>query len=184
MNVQYPVGTLILAKVQLSIYNWVRNRVNGVVDATSIIWRNQSEALPPRPCVTMKITEGPRRTGYQDNISFIGGPDGTEFNVGGQRTMTVSFQIFGNSKIHRPIAYQLGLDLNSSLSLQTILDQLRAGGISVLQQGDLTNITALEETEYEERVQFDVVFGLAQNIVDDPGIIETVGVIAETVTPA
>jgi hypothetical protein len=130
----------------------------------------------------MKITDGPRRVGYQDNMVFLGGSTGTKYNVGGQRIMTVSFQIFGNTKIHRPMAYQLALDLNSSLSLQTVLDQLRAGAIAVLQQGEPINITALEETEYEERAQFDVLFGLAQNVVDDPGVIEHVGPIDSTIS--
>lgn len=180
--IQYPVGSLILVNIQKSIYTWVRNRVSAVIPQDQIIWRNQSEPLPPRPCVTMKITDGPRRTGYQDNMVFIGGSTGTKYNVGGQRLMTVSFQIFGNTKIHRPMAYQLAVDLNSSLSLQTVLDSLRGGGISVLTQGEPINITALEETEYEERAQFDVLFGLAQNVVDDPGIIEHVGPITKNVS--
>jgi len=179
--IQYPVGTLILANVQKSIYTFVKNRVSGVIEPSSIIWRNQSEPMPPRPCVTMKITEGPKRTGYQDNMVYSG--TGTLFNVGGQRTMTVSFQVFGNTRIHRPMAYQLALDLNSALSLQTVLDSLRVGGISVLTQGDPINITELEETEYEERAQFDVLFGLAQNVLDDPSAIETVGPIGQTIDP-
>lgn len=175
-----PIGTLILANVQKTIYTWIRKQVNGVIPAEQIIWRNQSEPFPPRPCVTMKITDGPRRTGFGDNIQFIGG---TKYNIGGQRELTVSIQIFGNTKVNRPMAYQLALDLNSSLSLMTVLEQLRAGGVSVLKQGDPSNITALEETEYEERAQFDVLFGIAQNIVDDPGTIEHVGPIGQTIHP-
>lgn len=184
VSVAYKTRTLILANIQKTIYSWVRTQVNGLIEPGSIIWRNQSEPLPPRPCVTMKITDGPSRTGYQDNMVYIGGTDGTQYNVGGQRTMKVSFQVYGNTKIHRPMAYQLAVDLNSSLSLQTVLDQLRAGGISVLTQGEPLNITALEETEYEERAQFDVMFGLAQNVVDDPGVIEHVGPIGSTIEPA
>lgn len=98
--------------------------------------------------------------------------------------MTVSIQVFGSTKVLRPMAYQLALDLNSSLSLQTVLDHLRTGGVSVYQQGDPQNLTALEETEYEERAGFDVLFGVAQNIVDDPGVIEHVGPIDQTIEPA
>lgn len=161
--------SLNLARVQETLYHWVRTVSEGVIEEDRIIWRNQSEPLPPRPCITMKIVDGPRPVGMQDNLTYI---NGGNFNIGGQREMGVSIQVFGNTKIHRPMAYQLGLDLTSSLSKLTVLDMLRGGGIAVQSRGELTNITALEETEYEERAQFDLLLGLAQNVVDDPGIIE------------
>lgn len=169
-------GSLLLAEVQKAIYDWVKKELDGVIPGEQIIWRNQSEPLPPRPCVAMRITDGPRRTGYQDNAQFIGGPTGTQYKIGGQRVMTVSIQTFGNSQIHLPMAYQLAKDLNESLSKMTVLDALRGRGVAVQRQGDPSNLTALEETEYEERAQFDVSFGLADNIVDDPGIIETANI--------
>ena len=88
--------------------------------------------------------------------------------------MVVSVQIFGNTQIHRPMAYQLAIDLNASLSKITVLDRLRSSGVAVFNQGEVDNITALEETEFEERAAFDVLLGVAENVVDDPGIIEHV----------
>jgi hypothetical protein len=161
--------SLKIASIQRTLYNWMVRETDGVIDKESIIWRDGSEALPPRPCVTMKIVSGPQRVGLQDNLTYI---SGNQFNIGGQRVMVLSVQIFGNRQIG-PMAYQLGLDLNSGLSKLTVLDHLRAGGIAVQGQGQVNNITALEESEYEERAQFDVTLGVAQNVVDDPGIIET-----------
>lgn len=179
-----PIGSLSIANLQKTLYSWVRKQTEGIIESSHIVWRNQSEPLPPRPCVTMKFIDGPRRFGYQDNAQFIGGSTGSQFKIGGQRSMTLSVQIFGNSKIHRPMALQLAIDLNSSLSLLTVLDQLSSGGIAVLEQGDVLNITALEETEYEERAQFEVTLSVAQNIVDDPGIITQVGPITDVIHPA
>lgn len=170
----YPAGTLSLLDIQKTIYDAVKTRVNGLVPGAQVIWRNQSAPLPPRPCVTMRITSGPTRVGFQDNQVFVGGATGTQFNVWGHRTMVVSFQIFGSKKVKKPQAFQLAIDLNSSLSLPTVLQTLSAGGVSVQGQGSPLNITALEESEWEERAQFDVTFGLAQNVIDDPGIIEIV----------
>lgn len=180
-NVPLQTQRLILASIQKTIYSWIRIQCAGVIPDSQIIWRNQSEPLPPRPCVTLKVTEGPKRTGYNDHVVYSG--TGTKFMVGGQRTMTVNVQIFGNTKVLRPMAYQLADDLNSSLSLPTVLDLLRAGGIGILQQGEPINLTALEETEYEERAGFDIVLSVAQNIVDDPGAIEHVGPIGKTINP-
>lgn len=168
--------TLSIADTRKAIYNWIRKELAGVVEPDHIIWRDQSQALPARPCVTMKITSGPTRVGYGDNIAFVGGTTGSQFNVGGQRTMVLSIQVFGNSQISGPRAYQIATDLSFSLSKMTTLDSLRGSGIGILKQGDVTNITELEETEFEERGQFDVELSLADNVVDDPSIIEHVNI--------
>jgi hypothetical protein len=175
MNPIIIPGELTLANVQKAIYSWIKSRTGSLIPNDQIIWRDQSQPLPPRPCITMKIIDGPRRVGYSDSQMFIGGPTGSQFMMGGQREMTISIQIFGNIKIQRPMAYQLAVELNSSLSLPTVIDSLSQAGIGVLNQGDPINITALEETEYEERAQFDVLISVAQNMVDDPGIITTLG---------
>lgn len=171
---------LSLAAIQRALYSWVKNECDGVIPGEQIVWRNQSEPLPPRPCVTMKIISGPRRVGYSDNVQYL---SGDRFMVGGQREMTVSIQVFGNTQIHRPIASQLTADLNASLSKQTVLDRLRAAGVAVFNQGEVSNITALEETEFEERAEFDVLLGIAENVVDDPGIIEHANVTPEVTGP-
>ena len=164
-------GSLLIANVKRALYTWCKKETEGLISSDHIAWRDQSEPLPPRPCVTLKITSGPTRTGYQDNAQFVGGSTGSQFKIGGQRHMMISIQVFGNSQIE-PKALQLATDLNASLSKMTTLDYLRGLGVSVWKQGDPQNITGLEETEYEERAQFDVQIGLAENLVDDPGIIE------------
>jgi hypothetical protein len=157
-----------LARIQRAFYDWTRDQTDGVIDAQSILWRDGSEPLPPRPCVTLKVTSGPQRVGLQDSLMY---DQGNRFTIGGQRVMVVSIQVFGNKQMG-PKAYQLATDLSSSLSKLTILDRLRASGVAIQGQTNVTNITALEESEYEERAQFDVTLGVAQNVVDDPGIIE------------
>ena len=167
-------GKLILAEKQDAIYSWIKNELIGVIDAGSIIWRQQSEALPPRPCVTMKITEGPVSTGFGDNVMYRSSDQ--KFTIGGQRTMSVSIQVFGNTMVSSPMAYQTGIDLHASLGKPSVLDVLRFAGISVQHRSGVSNLTALEETEYEERSQFDVVLGVAENVVDDPGYIDHVNI--------
>lgn len=165
-------GTLKLAQIQDAIYHFIKKELAGAIDDSSIIWRNQSQPLPPRPCVTMKITDGPRPVGgLVDNLYDA---SGDRFTNGQQMEMTVSIQVFGNTQVHRPMAYQLTLDLHSALSKESVRQDLRKAGIAVHGRGEPKNITALEETEYEERAQFDVLLGVAQNVVDDPGTIETV----------
>ena len=170
---KYPIGKLNLVKIQDAIYTWIRDETKGVLpDEERIIWRNQSEPLPPRPCVTLKITDGPRPVGRQGSV--LRGPDQKSYTIGMQMEMTLSIQIYGNTKVFRPVAHQLAIDLNSSLLKAEVLTALNQGGAAVQQVGDPQNISALEETEWEERFAFEVQFGLAQNIVSKPGTIQTV----------
>ena len=158
-----------IAKIQKALYDWIKSETDGVIPQDQIVWRNQSEPLPTRPCVSMKIISGPKRTGYQDNTVMA---SDTAIMIGGQREMTVSIQVFGNRMIHRPLSNQMALDLNSSLSKSSVLDRLSASGVAVCNQGEVTNLTALEETEYEERAGFDVLLSVAENITDETGFIE------------
>ena len=170
----YPAGSLVLSDVKLGIYNWVANSLAGVVKPGAIIWRNQSQPLPPRPCVTMKIISGPSPT--DRNPSSFSDPTSNAYTLGMQMEMMVSVQVFGSTKVPNSSAHQITLDLNSSLFKQSILDNLKSAGVSIQSKGQVQNLTALEETEYEERFGFEISMGLVQNIVDEPGIIENVNV--------
>jgi hypothetical protein len=175
--------SFVLDAFQDALYAWIKDAMKGAVPDEQIIWRDQSQPLPPRPCVTMRITDGPKAVGNQDNVSDAGGG---KFNVGGQRTLTVAFEVLGNSQVQKPMAFQSVINLHRSLGLMTVRERLRSAGISVQERGDPLNLTQLEESEFEERAHFDVVFGVADNITDDPGTIESVngtGIVGETTVP-
>lgn len=165
-------GTFQLDAFQDAVYSWVKTTMEGKINGDRIIWRDQSAPLPRRPCVTLKITDGPRDVARSGNSVFHESGLST---VGVQSVVTVSVQIFGNSKAAPKVnAGQCAYDLNASLMLQSQLLPLRKSGIAVQDRGDVLNITALEETEFEERYQFDVQFGVARNVIDDVGTIENV----------
>lgn len=182
----YPAGTLNLVLIQDAIYDWIEGITQGVFpegeEGEHIQWMDQSAPLQARPLVTLKIIDGPRPIGRSANLFF--NPDESTklnpFSVGMQMEMTLSVQVFGNTNIHRPMAMQLSMDLNSSLMRQSVLDKLKAAGISVQEVGRPRNLTALEETAYEERSGFELTLGLAQNLIDQPGVIETVNLEIET----
>jgi hypothetical protein len=184
----YPAGTLNLEAVKLGIWQWIVGITQGIVPDNQIIWRNQSEALPPRPCVTMKIIGGPSPTDRDASLLFNPNPgqmpptanQSSVFTAGMQMEMQLSIQVFGNTRVHRPLALQLTLDLNTSLIRQSILDKLKASGVSIQGKSAVQNLTALEETEFEERAGFEVSMGLVQNVFDSPGIIKTVNTELET----
>ena len=174
---------LSLYHVKKNLYGWIQSQIQeGLIDIPSsqVVWREQSEPLPARPCVTLKIISGPRRVGFDDHVSLVDDPSGT-FNLGGQRELTLSVQVFG-TKAQPGLADEIANLLNASLSKMTVTDRLRAGileggvrkgVVAVFSRGDVSDFSALEETEFEERSQFDVILGVAENIEDQAGIIET-----------
>lgn len=169
---RYPAGTLDLVQIQDAIYDWINSVTQGVIEEPiQIAWRNQSEPMPPRPCVTLKFTYGPAPIARDASVRRTAKG---ELIVGMQQEATLSIQVFGNSQVHRPMAYQLAVDLNSSLMRQSIKDDLKRGGVSIQELGKPQNMTALEESEYEERAGFELSLGMVQNILDDPGTIKTV----------
>lgn len=168
----YPAGSLNIVAVQDTIYNWINSVLSGIINQEQIIWRDQSEALPARPCVTMKFTYGPAPIARDGNVTS---PLSSSLNVGMQMEATLSVQVFTKTKIaERPGALQLAVDLNSSLLRQSVLTALKRGGVSIQGVGKPNNLTALEETKYEQRAGFELALGMVQNISDDPGTIGTV----------
>lgn len=167
------LGSLQLDPIQNALYDWVRRTISGLIPDENIVWRQQGQAFPLRPCVTLKIIDGPRNVGRSGNLSEGAG---TKFGVGVQAVMTISVQVFGSTRIHRPMAYQSVIELHSSTMDPEVLSRLSRAGISVQDRGDPVNLTELVETEYEERAGFDLLIGVAQNIVSDPGTIQTVNV--------
>lgn len=173
-----PIGTLNLEKIQDTIYDWIKEVMLGVLGTQEddtigqIIWRNQGQPLPARPCVTLKFIDGPRPIARNGNAALNSTTHATV--VGIQMEATLSIQVFGNTQMHEPLAGQLATDINSSLLRQTVLDDLKRGGVSIQGVGSPKNISALEESRYEERYGFEIDLGLVQNVIDDPGVIENI----------
>ncbi len=176
-----PAGTFNLEKTKDALYQWVKEVTTGIITENQIIWRNQGEPLPARPCVTLKIIDGPSPIARNGNL-FRGGKN-DPFTVGIQMDMVLSVQVFGNTKKGQSTALQLSIDLNSSLIRQSILDKLRKFDIGVQEVGKVRNLSAIEENDYEERAGFEITLGLVQNITDQPGIIKTVNAEIKALNP-
>lgn len=175
MNI--PSGSLDLVRIRKAIYDWIYTVTLGVLENNllQIVWMDQSEMIPPRPFVGLKITYGPAPIARRGN--FFLGAVGKPMNVGIQMEATLSIQVYGNTQIcPQPLAMQMANDINTSLMRQTILDALKVGGVSVQEVGKVRNLSALEESRYEERAGFEVGLGMVQNLADNPGTIGTVNV--------
>jgi hypothetical protein len=175
----YPIGTLNIESIKDTIFTWVFNVTRGVVDDLQIVWRNQSEPVPPRPFIGLKIIAGPNPIARSPNTYM--NPGTNTITVGMQMEATLSVQVFGNTLITNiPTARQIANDLNTSLFLADVLADLSAGGVAVQALGKVQSLTALEESEYEERSGFEIELGLVQNITRPTSTITSVNVEMET----
>ena len=172
----YPAGSLDLEPIEDALYAWIVTVTEGVFqdDDEHVQWRNQSQPLLARPVITLKWIDGPRPIARNANrFQSVSGGIMTS-GTGVRQEATLSIQIFGNTEVQRPMAHQLAIDLNSSLMRQNILDQLKQAGIAVQVVGQPRNLTALEETQYEERYGFELTLGLSQNLTEETTTIGTV----------
>ena len=69
----------------------------------------------------------------------------------------------------------------NSLEKPTLIEDFNAAGIAFWEKTEVQNLTDILETRFEERAAFDFMIGFADNIEDDPGVIEKVDLTA-TVT--
>ena len=127
----------------------------------------QGAPRPAKPYMSFKIIVPAYKTGDDDSRYSTG----TKFNRGGQRRMTVSFHSYA---VEQEDAYNyMGL-LQSSFETLSIQEILRKKGIAVWVIGTVADFTQLLNTGYEARAQMDVQFGIAANVSEDLGEIDTV----------
>lgn len=127
---------------------------------------------PPLPYLTYNVTTAAGKEG-DDHDEYVGDGTTTIHNRGGQRRLVVSFNCFAESTDE---ALTLMTTLQGSFELKGIQAVLRNYGIAVWTIGSVADFTALLQTGYEARTQMDVNFGVASNLTEDLGTVETVQV--------
>lgn len=128
---------------------------------------NQNFVRPKLPYFSFKLTTPAAKTG-DDAMEYV---TAETFNRGGERKMVVSFHCYAPEQEQ---AYNFMAQWQAALELQTIQAILRSAKIAVWTIGGVADLTQLLNTGYEARAQMDVQFGIASNLAEDLGSIETV----------
>ncbi len=132
-----------------------------------------NDLRPARPYFSMKMTTPAGKYG-DDSAAEVGST--TVWNRGGQRKMVVDFNCYGCT--HEQ-AYGLMALWQSWLELETTQARLYAAGIAVWLNGSVTDLSQLLNAGFEGRAHMSVDFGIAANLTEDLGAIETVNVDGE-----
>lgn len=148
------------ADIRQAIYNWVK-----VESDLTVIWKDQSEARPPRPYIALKLISGPRKVGHDDLRQGIVGVE-----VHGQRHWTCSIDVIGAG------AMDMISQLQTSLEDPEVLAGLRARGLAVIKSEDAVDLTTPLDTGFETRAKMDVLFSanVTRSQPDPTGAIENV----------
>ena len=154
-----------LDTIRLGIYDWVKSELAGTdVTADKIMWLAQDAPRPARPYVGLNVLVGPGRVGHDALTEVTPGV----YDLVGVREMTCSVNVYGER------ADQFVDQLMCSLEKPTVQERLATFGLAMIEQSDPTDLTALIETRWEARSQFDVRFRVTSKTRDNVGYVQKV----------
>ncbi len=127
--------------------------------------------------------------GGDDLLSYVNNDLGHEALqiVAGLREMTVSCQVHvGKEDVADPENHSRALmtAAQASLGLPSVLQGLRTAGLSVIDEGPVLTLDELVEDARISRAGMDVRFGLASNLEERTGLLETVAISSDLGLPA
>lgn len=153
--------------IKKGLQSWVSRELK-----ITVIFAEQFEIRPEAtPYATIRL--GPiNHYGFMDESDEVN--DNGNANVDGHRSAMVRVDLNGTGAIEK------ALQLQASLSKTTVLGILwNSYGISVIDRGNVINISELLETKGIERAVLDVSIGFAVQFVDEQGLIEHVELTSE-----
>ncbi len=150
--------------VKQTLYNWV---ITQVPLGMPVIFYMPNSPRPEVPYISLylnSITQVNRDYAATNSDSF------GVVNMKGDRQFTVQVQGYGNDPL------TVLENIRTSLQKQSVLDILRSGGIVYYSSLGINDITALIDSQFEQRAQLDLSMGIAQIYTDDPGYFDTIEV--------
>jgi hypothetical protein len=151
--------------IENAVYTWV-----ATATGATTIFQHQAWPRPDPPYLTIRLGVI-THLGHDEERSFVdpGAPDYATVTYRGDREIAVSVQALGAG------ALELARAAARALVTETTRSQL--GAASLFVRGGIppiNDLTALIETDWEERAQFDVTLGFSEEHTDTVPLIETV----------
>ena len=154
------------AAIGQALRQWLM-KATGLAD-NKVVFDYQPGPQPEWPYAAINPTLATASQGLYDEQAY---DSGTLTHIE-RRTLTVSVNVFGAQGQALAIAEaaQDGLEL---LPVTTLLATV---GVSVVDKGQLRNLSVLEETQFVERFQFDAQFSAVASSAETAGEIASVGI--------
>lgn len=143
---------------QAALITWSKKVAATISPTVTSVWQSSRAPQPDLPYISMDVISGPVKIGH-DELRV--NPSTGKTESAGMRYYTVSINAHGDT------ANAIASELQSSLELPSIQEELRKSGIAVVDIGDVRALDKLDETDWEGRAQFDFQFAVSKNKVDD-----------------
>ena len=153
------------AAIESAALTWV-----AAATGATVIFTDQNKPRPATPYLAIKVS-GPIAVGHDETrgLTDPGAPAYAEQTYRGDREVSVSVQAFGAG------AMDLARAAARALVTETTRVQLATAGLCHRGVVPTVNeLTALLETDFEERAQFDATLAFAEDFADSVPLIETV----------
>lgn len=145
--------------------------VAAAIPSATVVVAEQGSPRPDTPFASIKVG-GLLTVGYDENRSLAdpdGAPDPAIQTYRGSREVPVSVQVFGDG------ALDLARAAARALFTETTRSQLATAGLCPRGSVPAVNdFTGLQETDFEERAQFDATLAFGEDYTDDVDLIERV----------
>jgi len=153
-----PTQDFVIQEVQDALYEWAFDNFGDY----AVVWEKGNGPRPGKPFATLDLKTGPQYGG-DDHVR-----DGER--LCGNRQLMVSVNIFSDNN-----PWQMAADLRTSLQLPMVIDALDAEGISIGEIMGINDLSSLiDNTNWEQRAQFDFFIIVASDKIFDAGQILTV----------
>ena len=151
-----------ITSLQDAIYDWLAP----IVSPRQIIWRNQKAPQPTSAYYALDIT----------SLAIAEG-NGMEIQVSGsQRTLVQRRHAVLNLQSFGAQATESLFDLKSFMYLESSREALTAANLAVLNDEDVLELSALIDTDFQERASMDLLLGYTRSDLDGSNWIEIVEV--------
>lgn len=161
------MSAITVAQFKTAVWKFISSQSVSLVPNSQVVWTEQGAPRPKLPYIGLKVIAGPRSYGEDDMRQSSPGV----YSIEGQRALTVSVQVFGSN------AEEISAAIVAAMSKPTALESLAASFVSILSNTAPQNLSAALETKFENRVQFDIVFGCVMAVTDNVGFIEQTGIL-------
>jgi hypothetical protein len=154
------------AEVYQVVFDWLKAE-SGLV----VIKANQAAPRPARPYASLNFLNPALRLGGQDQQEMNEATD--EVVTSGMRSAVASINIFGENAIDTLAR------VRDSLDRPDVIEQFSEVDVAVIDDSAIRDLTALQETIYEERGQLDLTVAFVSESEVDVSTIEKVEIETE-----
>ena len=151
------------AALEDALYTWLTAEL-----AITVIMARQAKPRASSTPYATVLVPPPRTVGYDDagQLTDPGAPAYASRAMRGDREATIEVQVLG------PLAFDLVRQASNSLNKQVARSALAAAGMAPKDNGTITDLTELLETQFEERAMLEVEMVFADSYTDSVPLIE------------